>query len=168
MVLLFCSCSEEELVVSTADGGLACKARVELFSSFFFRFFAFLLSDLNSESLNLQTWNCTNGDDDWCCIETLKTTKRETERTNQIDCYEEVQKFTKSSRINSICCFRDEKEEEEEANLNKCFREAPKILFRTDANSRRFQRICPRLLCSAFALSSSSSSCSVLGTSAAP
>lgn len=93
MVLLFCSCSEEELVVSTADGGLACKARVELFFSSFFRFFAFLLPDLNSESLNLQTWNCTNGDDDCCCIETLKTTKRETERTNQIDYCEEVQIF---------------------------------------------------------------------------
>lgn len=75
-----------------------------------------------------------------CCIETLKTTKRETERTNQIDYCEEVLKFTTSSKNNSICCFRNE-EEEQEANLNKCFREAPKILFRTDANSRRFQRI---------------------------
>jgi hypothetical protein len=43
-------------------------------------------------------------------------------------------------------------------------------LFQTETNSRRFQRIWPHLLCSAFASSSSSSSssCSVLGRSAAP
>ncbi len=165
MVLLFCSCSEEELVASTADGGLACKTREELLF-LFFRCFAFLLSDLNSESqltnvkLHKRRWRLFVVSKPW------RRQKRETERTNQIDYCEEVQKFTTSSKINSICCFRHE--EEEEANLNKCFREAPKILFRTDANSRRFQRIWPHLLCSAFASSSSSSSCSVLGRSAAP
>lgn len=44
VVLLFCSCSEEELVASTADGGLACKTREELLF-LFFRCFAFLLSE---------------------------------------------------------------------------------------------------------------------------
>jgi uncharacterized protein YwgA len=44
-----------------------------------------------------------------------------------------------AAKLIQFAVFRDE--EEEEANLNKCFREVPKILFRTDANSRRFQRI---------------------------
>ncbi len=160
MVLLFCSCSEEELVVSTADGGLACKTRVERFLLFCCQIWIAKVSTYKREIAETAMTTVV-------LSKPWRQPKKETDRTNQIDCCEEVQKFTKSSRINSICCFRDE-EEEEEANPNKCFREAPKILFRRDANSRRFQRIWPRLLCTAFASSSSSSSCSVLGRSAAP